>query len=64
MKKFTAYILSWILYGLGDIISRPMQWFDWAWLYPAYNRLMLSSHGIQKWAGNRGPWEESNRENK
>ena len=58
MKKFLAYILSWTLYGLGDAVSRPMQWFDWAWLYPTYNRLMLSSYGIQKWASLKTPWRE------
>ena len=56
MKKFVAYILSWTLYGLGDIVSRPMQWFDWSWLYPVYNRLMLASIRIQHWAGNKTPW--------
>ena len=58
MKKAIAYILSWILYGLGDLVSRPMQWFDWNWLYPLYNWLMLNSLAVQDWAGNQKPWEK------
>ena len=56
MKKFTAYILSWLLFSSGDIISRPMHWFDWYWIYPVYNKLMLTSSDIQNWAGNKTPW--------
>jgi hypothetical protein len=58
MKKILGYILGWILYGLGDLISRPMQWFDWVWIYPIYNRLMLWSNDIQDWAGNTTPWSK------
>lgn len=29
-----------IAYWLGCKISVPMEKFDWAWLYPIYNRLM------------------------
>lgn len=58
MRKILAYILSWILFGLGDLISKPMNWFDWGWLYPAYNRLMLWSYDIQEWASNNCPWKK------
>ena len=57
MKNIVGYIISWSLYWLGDLISRPMQWFDWDWLYPVYNQLMLTSSNIQNWAGNKGPWK-------
>ena len=61
MRKILAYILSWILFGLGDLISRLMNRFDcMAWLYPTYNNLMLWSYNIQEWAGNSGPWKKSN----
>lgn len=56
MKKIIGYLVSWLLYWLGDLISYPMNYFDWSWLYPLYNRLMLSSCSIQRWAGNITPW--------
>ena len=60
MRKILGYILSWILYGLGDLISKPMsRWDCMAWLYTPYNWLMLKSYAIQNWAGNSGPWKES-----
>ena len=36
-------MLAYIAYYLGHWISFPMHWFDWGWLYPAYNRLMIWS---------------------
>jgi hypothetical protein len=51
-----AWVISWILYLLGDLISRPMNRFDWAWLYPAYNRLMVWSMIVQQYADNKTPW--------
>lgn len=47
--------MSYILYWLGDIISKPMLWFDWAFLYKSYNYLMLKSADIQHKTG-KGPW--------
>lgn len=35
--------MAWVLYWLGDLISRPMCRFDWAWLYGPYKWLMLTS---------------------
>ncbi len=59
MRKIIGYILSWTLYWLGDIVSKPMNWFEWAWwLYPVYNRLMGWSLRVQDWAGNQGPWKK------
>lgn len=58
MRKIIGYTLTWTLYGLGDLVSKPMNWFDcMAWLYPAYNWLMLRSYDVQQWAGNSGPWK-------
>lgn len=62
MKKLIGYIGSWTLYWLGDFTSRPMHSFDWAWLYPTYNNLMLWSSDIQEWAGNETPWREEEKE--
>ena len=36
MKTALAYVLYWV----GDWISRVMCYFDWAWLHPIYSRLM------------------------
>lgn len=49
-------LASWVLYWAGDLISRPMLWFDWAWLYKTYNWLMLKSSDLQHKSG-KGPWE-------
>ena len=61
MKKIMGYILSWTLYWLGDFISKPMHYFDWACLYPVYNRLMIWSADAQDWSGCNGPWAEVKR---
>jgi hypothetical protein len=58
IKKVFARILSEMLYYLGHWISFPMSWFDWAWLYPMYHRLMCWSSEIQDWAGNKLPWRK------
>ena len=36
-------MLAYIAYYLGHWISFPMHWYDWGWLYPVYNRLMIWS---------------------
>lgn len=56
MRKLIGYIISWILFWIGDLVSKPMDRFDWAWLYPMYNRLMISSLLVQDWAKNTTPW--------
>ena len=59
VKKTIGYIVSWTLFWLGDLISRPMNRFDcFAWLYPAYNKLMSCSIRVQDWAGLDEPWEK------
>jgi hypothetical protein len=57
MKQLIGGVVSAVLYCLGDWVSRPMHHFDWAWIYPAYNWLMDSSHRVQVWAGNDAPWQ-------
>jgi hypothetical protein len=50
---------SWLLYWLGDLVSRPMsRWDAFSWLYPAYNRLMLASSRLQDWGDGTGPWSD------
>lgn len=60
MKQLVARMASEVLYYTGDAVSRPMVWFDWAWLYPAYNWLMTASHTVQLWSGNELPWTRVN----
>lgn len=50
------WALAWLLFCVGHVVSRPMNWFDWGWLYPAYNRLMVWSSDIQ--GSGPGPWED------
>ena len=57
MKQWIGGVVSEVLYCLGDWASRPMYHWDWAWIYPVYNWLMDSSHRVQIWAGNNGPWQ-------
>jgi hypothetical protein len=56
IKKILARALSEMLYYTGHWISFPMHWFDWYWIYPIYNKIMLWSSDIQDWAGNTKPW--------
>jgi hypothetical protein len=57
MKQLLARAGSEMLYCLGDWISRPMYYWDWAGIYPVYNWLMDSSYRVQVWAGTDGPWQ-------
>lgn len=57
-RKIIACPLSWLFYWLGDFTSHIMHAFDWAFLYPIYNRLMIWSFDIQEWGGDDfGPWK-------
>ena len=59
IKKSFAYIISWILFWMGDLISYPMCLKYMSWLYPVYNCLMTYSSIVQDWAGNSTPWSNS-----
>lgn len=58
LRKSIGYIAAWILYYLGDWVSKPMyKWDMFAWLYPLYNNLMYWSISVQDWADDPdGPW--------
>lgn len=56
MRKLIGYIVSWVLYWLGDLTSKPLHYLNWWWLYPVYNRLMIWSVDVQDWSGADGPW--------
>lgn len=52
MKKVIAWPIAEGLYWLGHLVSRPMyRWDSFAWLYPAYNNLMLWSLRVNDWGG-------------
>jgi hypothetical protein len=59
MRKFIGYVLSWTLFWLGDLISKPLHYLNWWWLYPVYNRLMICSADVQDWSKANGPWEST-----
>lgn len=46
--------LSWVLYCLGDLVSKPMDRLPF--LYPIYSRLMCWSIQLQGATFERGPW--------
>lgn len=56
LKAAIGYLVSWTLYGVGHVISFPMLWMEWAFLYKPYNWLMLKSCRVQDWSGCGGPW--------
>jgi hypothetical protein len=47
-----------ILFWLGDLVSRPMWRYDFGFLYPIYNNLMIWSSNIQDWGSANGPWKK------
>jgi len=57
MKQLAGQFASQVLYCLGDWVSRPMYYWDWAWIYPGYNWLMDLSYRTQVWAGTDSPWD-------
>jgi len=57
MRKNIGYAGSWMLYWLGDLVSRIMHFDLMWWLYPVYNQLMCCSLRIQDWSDiDTGPW--------
>ena len=56
MKRLIGGAVSHTLFWLGDMVSRPMQWFEFCChLYPIYSWLMQTSDDVQNWGG-VGPW--------
>lgn len=47
------WLISWTLYWLGDLVSKPMSRWDWH-LYPLYNWLMQKANDVQ--GHGPGPW--------
>ena len=63
MKQLSGRVVSEVLFALGHWVSLPMCRFDWAWLYPVYNKLMIWSSDVQDWAGNDLPWTKETKQN-
>ncbi len=60
MKKAIGWLVAWILFLIGDFVSKFMNTGFTGWMYPAYNKLMCASLDVQDWSGAKGPWEEPN----
>lgn len=56
IKLVIAYIIAWLLYFIGDSISRMMHTEYTAWLYPLYNECMSWSYNVQDWGNAKSPW--------
>lgn len=57
MKSYIAYVVAWVLYWVGDLVSYPIFYVDiLGYFYPIYNNLMYWSHSVQMWGGNKSPW--------
>jgi hypothetical protein len=57
MTQLSRWLIAWMLYGLGDSVSRLMNSAEiLGHLYPVYNRLMGWSVIVQGPSAN-GPWE-------
>lgn len=52
MKKIIGYPTAWILFWLGDFVSRIPNF-----NYSIYNALMIWSNNVQEWSVANGPWE-------
>lgn len=59
MKKIIAFIPSWVLYFVGDVVSRtPLFKREGGWR--VYNWSMATSLEIQEWGELSKPWEKPN----
>ena len=54
----------WLLFWIGHIISKPMEWFDWGCIYPAYNWCMSTSCDLDddEWMWKSTPQPEQRQE--
>lgn len=68
MKKLVAFLISWLFFILGDLISRLLnfgadtEWWTDFW-FPPYSGAMLLSADVQEWvqgSGPKWPWTKCN----
>lgn len=53
MRKYTGFVIAWVLFAMGDFISRIQ-----GWLCRPYQSLMTASERVQEWSGHPGgPWQ-------
>jgi hypothetical protein len=53
MRAFIAFVPCWVLYWLGDLLSKVLLHWDASApvLHPIYSRLIWWSSDLQMWAG-------------
>lgn len=59
MRKIIAYPLVWILFWIGDWISRTILFEKYGNLYTIYNNCMIWSSNIQDWGKLKNPWKKT-----
>lgn len=63
IRKGVAWIISWILFGVGYLIHRlfldDLEKFN-EFVYDIYNTVMNASFRVQEWGGNENsPWRRA-----
>ncbi len=56
MKAIIAFIVAGVLYYAGDLVSKPLRFDCFAFLYRTYNWLMCRSCDVERWAGTTYYW--------
>jgi len=59
MKKIIAFIPVWVLFYIGDLISKTFNKLDSIILYRLFSWCMVTSSNIQDWAKLKNPWHET-----
>lgn len=58
LKKIVAWPTTWILFGIGHLISKLMDLIYFDPIYSAYNATMGASIAVQDWARLKSPWKK------
>ena len=62
MKKIVAFPLTWLLYGIGHLVSKLLFIPKCPeFIYNLYSTLMIWSSDVQDWAGLSSPWSDKNK---
>jgi hypothetical protein len=66
IKKTIAYIVSYLLYYIGDFFSKITynKYLHAQWNYDLYQIFMNWSCKVQDWAKNENPWKKPNENGK
>ena len=57
VKKFTGFLVAWILFWIGDLAGRISLRVHIAAIWQIYQVSMKWSSDVQDWAGNETPWK-------